>query len=143
MRLSNNYSIQSNNSLNSNPSFKALYTNSKTVDLIDTYITHGAPSLTNSIKTYVNKLNDLTRDLKTDVVIEKGTEEYTARIVEVKDHFGIDTYKIIGYLTEEKKLPDALESAIKKLTARQAQAEKAKQPIRQRFPGRNSLDIKG
>lgn len=143
MKLSSNYSIQNNNSLNSNPSFKAVYTNSKTVDLIDTYITHGAPKLINNINTSIKTLEGLTAKLKTHVAIEQGAEELTARVVEVTDHIDMDTYKITDYLTKEMKLPDALESAVKKLTARQNQAEKAKQPIRQRFPGRNSLDIKG
>lgn len=134
MKTTNNFST---------PNFKAVYTNSKTVDLLDTYITHGAPNLTQEIIGSVKILGTLTNKLNTDVVIEKGTDEFTARIVEVKDHIDKDCYKIIDYLTKEEKLPNALSSAIKKLTARKNELEKANKPIRQRFPGRNTLDIKG
>jgi len=143
MRLSGNYTMTNNNRINSNPSFTAIYTNSKAVDLIDTYITHGAQGLSNGIKGSVNKLNALTKKLNTDVVIERGADEFTARVVEVTDHLDMDTYRVVNYLTEEERLPKALNSAVKKLTSRLTSLEKAKQPRRRPFPGRQTLDIKG
>ncbi len=78
-----------------------------------------------------------------NIVIEKGTDEYTARVVEAKDVLDGDTYKVTNYLTDEAKLQHALRNAVIKLSKRLSEQTKPEKIRRKPFPGRQTLDING
>ncbi len=127
----------------SKPSFQQVYATSNTRDLLDTIYTHGHSSLQNDIMASVKELETLTKKLGTDIVIEKGADEYTARVVEAKDVLDGDTYKVTNYLTDEVKLQHALRNAVIKLSKRLSEQTKPEKIRRKPFPGRQTLDING
>lgn len=127
----------------SKPSFQKVYATSNARDLLDTIYTHGHSSLQNTITASVKSLETLTKKLDTDIVIEKGADEFAARVVEAKDVLDGDTYKVTNYLTGEAKLQDVLKDTIAKLSKRLSKQTEPKKTRRRPFPGRQTLNING
>ena len=115
--------------------FQGVYLNPRAEDTVNDWVNINNRRLTKDVL----ELKKATDAYKTDVVILPGGDgEYGAQVIEVKDVCDGNNYRVVDYLSEEDKLPDALEKALKKLNNKYEVKDK---PTRQRFPGRANPGI--